>query len=288
VSVGPTKQLDSYELHASEMTLDDVPKLHELSVAVSWPHRAEDWAFVIGVGEGIVARDEIGRVVGSAMWFPVGEAFASVGMVITSPRLQEHGAGRWLMAHVFDRLGKRGTVLNATRAAYRLYISLGFQPLSPVYQHNGVLTGLPRASAGARPMRPDDEAAIRALDTTAIGAARPAVLERLFEVSTGTVIDEGGRLRGFALSRPFGRGHVVGPIVAETEEDAIALVVPHLAPLQGQFVRVDTRQPGGPFRDFLVAAGMRHYDTVTRMGFGRRLQPSGPAITIGLVNQALG
>ena len=270
------------------MTQDDVPKLHELSVTVRWPHRAEDWAFLIGLGEGIVARDEIGRVVGSAMWFPLGEDFASIGMVITSPRLQEHGAGAWLMAHVLGRVGSRGQVLNATRVAYRLYISLGFQPISPVFQHNGVLTTLPESEGAARTLRPGDADAIRALDAAALGAARPAVLDRLFEVSAGTVLEACGRVRGFALSRPFGRGHVVGPIVAETEQDAIALVAPLLAPLQGRFVRVDTRQPEGPLRRFLVAAGMLHYDTVTRMTSGRRLHPTAPAVTMGLVSQTLG
>lgn len=284
----PTKLLESYQLVAAAMTKDDVPKLHELSIAVSWPYRPEDWELAIEIGEGIVARDEIGRVVGSAMWFPMGEDFASIGMVITSPRLQDHGAGNWLMGHILGRVGNRGKVLNATRAAYRLYLSLGFMPLATVHQHNGVVGSLPAFARRARPLRPEDAAAVHALDTGAIGAPRRALLDRLLQLAAGTVIERDGRVTGFALCRKFGRGHVVGPVVAETEEDAIALIGPHAEAMAGHFLRVDTRQPEGPLRDFLVAAGLRHYDTVTRMGLGPVLQPTGPAQTLALATQAFG
>ncbi|SEN66522.1 Acetyltransferase (GNAT) domain-containing protein [Gemmobacter aquatilis] len=284
----PTKLLESYELVAAPMTLDDVPKLHELSIGVGWPHRPEDWALVIGLGEGIVARDEIGRVIGSAMWFPLGDEFAAIGMVITSPRLQENGAGRWLMGHILNTVGARGKVLNATRPAYRLYISLGFMPLSPVYQHNGIVGAVAPGPRHARPMTAQDVAAIHGLDSIAMGIARPDVLDRLLPLSTGTVVERDGRVTGFALCRKFGRGHVVGPIVAESEEDAIALVAPHAEAMEGSFLRVDTRQPDGPFRQFLIGSGIRHYDTVTRMGLGPVPQATGPAFTFGLVNQALG
>lgn len=288
MNAAPTKLLESYELVASPMELADVPKLHELSIGVGWPHRPEDWAMVIGLGEGIVARDEIGRVVGSAMWFPLGEDHAAIGMVITSPRLQEHGAGRWLMGHIFDRVGARGKVLNATRAAYRLYISLGFMPLSPSYQHNGVVTAVAAPPHMARAMQPGDVAAMHRLDSAAMGVARPAVLDRLLAVSTGTVVERDGQVAGFALCRRFGRGHVVGPVVAETQEEAIALVAPFVQAMQGQFLRLDTRQPEGAFRAFLVNSGLRHYDTVTRMGLGLVPVATGTAQTFGLVNQALG
>lgn len=284
----PTKLLESYELVAAPMTLDDVPKLHELSIGVGWPHRPEDWALVIGLGEGIVARDEIGRVIGSAMWFPLGAEFAAIGMVITSPRLQENGAGRWLMGHILNKVGARGKVLNATRPAYRLYISLGFMPLSPVYQHNGIVGAVAAGPRHARPMTAQDAAAIHGLDSIAMGIARPDVLDRLLPLSAGTVVERDGRVTGFALCRKFGRGHVVGPIVAESEEDAIALVAPHAEAMEGRFLRVDTRQPDGPFRQFLIGSGIRHYDTVTRMGLGPVPPATGPAFTFGLVNQALG
>jgi GNAT superfamily N-acetyltransferase len=284
----PTKLLESFELAVSPMEMADIPKLHELSISVGWPHRPEDWGLVIGLGHGVVARDEIGRVLGSAMWFPLGENHAAIGMVITSPRLQEHGAGRWLMRHILGQVGSRGKVLTATRAAYRLYLSLGFMPLSPSYQHNGVVTSVAPGPRHARALQVEDHVAIHLLDSAAMGIARPDVLERLLAVTNGSVVERDGRVTGFALCRRFGRGHVVGPVVAETEEDAIALVAHFVQAMEGQFLRLDTRHPEGPFREFLVASGIGLHDTVMRMGMGSVPVPTGPAQTFALVNQALG
>jgi hypothetical protein len=222
------------------------------------------------------------------MWFLMGDTHAAIGMVITSPRLQDLGAGRWLMGHVLAQVGTRSLVLNATRAAYRLYISLGFTPLSPSYQHDGVVTVIPPGPADARPARPGDHGALLALDTAAMGFSRPDVLGRLLDMSAGAVVESDGQVAGFALCRRFGRGHVIGPVVAETEADAIALVRHFVATCQGEFLRVDTREPEGPFRDFLVAAGIKHIDTVTRMGLGPMPEPVGRAQSFALVSQSLG
>jgi hypothetical protein len=86
-------QLDSFKLELTDIAKVDLRKLHALSMSVGWPHRAEDWQFLVEFGRGIAALDAIGRVLGSAMWFPYGDDFATMGMVITSPRLQANGAG---------------------------------------------------------------------------------------------------------------------------------------------------------------------------------------------------
>ncbi len=291
-----TKILDPYELRAVPMSAGDVPQLHELSVSVVWPHRPEDWELVIRHGHGIVARDEIERLVGSAMWFPLGETHAAVGMVITSPRLQEHGTGRWLMGLMMDQIGERGMVLNATRPAYRLYISLGFMPLAPVFQHNGEVTATPDSAdlpglqgAQVRPMTPEDRAAILARDHEAFALDRAGVMGEVIDLSHGMVLDRGGTVQGFALCRRFGRGHVIGPVVARTEAEVLHLIAPIVAGHRGQFLRMDTRAPDGPLRRFLVAHGLVHHDTVTRMALGRPLPaPQGEARTFGLLNQAFG
>lgn len=283
-----TKQLETYELIARPMVRDDLDLLHRLSISVAWPHRPDDWLLLMEAGRGIVACDEIGRIVGSAMWFPFGPALTSVGMVITSPRLQAHGAGRWLMDRVFLEATEPTKVLNATRAAYRLYVSMGFQPGSKVFQNQGIATAPPAVPGLARPITPEDHAAIRALDAGAIGGDRSRALDRLLALSEGTVIARGGVVTGYALCRRFGRGHVVGPIVAETPEDAVALAAPHVAARTGRFVRIDTRETEGPFSAFLAAAGIAPYDTVTSMSIGPlRPEPEGARV-FGLANQALG
>lgn len=281
-------EIGGFELALEPMSHADIPRLHELSVSVSWPHRSQDWRMMLDLGQGLVARDPIGRVLGSAMWFPFGPQVVSVGMVITSPRLQENGAGRWLMRHALARTEGRARMLNATKEAFRLYLSLGFRNLATVHQMNGHVVQLPDHPGHARPMRPEDEAGIRALDLAAMGVPRPEILSAVLAAAeAGTVIERDGALQGFALIRPFGRGRVIGPIVAQDSADALALCGPLIAPHRGAFLRVDTREPAGDFTRFLTQAGIVEYDTVQRMALEPLPEPAGPQRTFGLVSQAL-
>jgi hypothetical protein len=284
----PVKQLDSYELTARPMAMDDIPALHALSIGVQWPHRPEDWAMLIRLGHGVVAEDAIGRVVGSAMWWPMGPEFARIGMVITTPRLQEQGAARWLMQQIAGPIGARDKVLTATRAALRLYLSLGFRPGATVFQHQGIVVDAPAVVPGARPMTAADEAAVRALDAAALTAERRAVLDALLAVSEGTVVERDGEVVGFALCRRFGRGHVVGPVVAASEADAVALVAPHVAAHAGRFLRLDSREGEGPLRAYLEECGLYLFDTGTLMSLSRERIPEGPARIYGLASHSLG
>ena len=119
--------LDTFEVMLVGIEGVGLAKLQALSIGVGWPHRGEDWDFLRSVGQGVAAVDKIGRVVGSAMWFPFNEQFATIGMVITTPRLQAQGAGGWLMDNVLQRVGGRALGVNATAESLRLCVSLGFK-----------------------------------------------------------------------------------------------------------------------------------------------------------------
>jgi GNAT superfamily N-acetyltransferase len=284
------RRLD-YEIDIRPMTEADLGQAHQLSIEVGWPHRPEDWRLIFEVGHGFLACDAIGRALGSAMWWPFGEHFATCGMVITSPRLQAQGAGRRLMDTIFEQSGTRDLRLNATQAGYRLYRSLGFEPIGRVFQHQGRAQDTEPADTGAIAVRSVTEAdydAIARLDCMAYGADRTRVIRALAPLSTGTLLERDGEPVGFALCRRFGRGHVVGPIVAEDDAAAIALTRPHVQAHEGAFLRVDTAQEQGVFGAYLEACGLTIFDTVTTMIRGRNHGAQGRARTFGLVNQALG
>jgi len=282
-----TKIIDNYQLALHEMELADVPHLHELSIAVRWPHRPEDWTFLLEHGKGLIAKDEIGRLVGTAMWIPYGPKQGNICMVITSPRFQTLGAARWLMEKIVVQMDGRAKNLIATKEAYRLYISMGFKPTSTIYQHNGIVHQAPKAPDHARSMTVEDHAAIIALDFEATGLVRDAILKQILRTAEGTVVTQAGQVTGFALCRHFGRGHVVGPIVASSQEDAIALLDPIVKAYQDKFLRVDTAFEG-PLRDYLTATGMVHFDTATRMALGGPVIPAGSVSSYAIVSQAFG
>ena len=92
--------------------------------------------------------DETGRVHEVAMWFPLQDQYATIGMVITTPRLQTHGGGQWLMRHVLEQAQGRALGLHATRQSHRLFRSLGFMEEGTIYQHEGRV-GMPPELAPA-------------------------------------------------------------------------------------------------------------------------------------------
>lgn len=297
-SASDSKLVDSFEMRIAGIDSADVEALHALSISVGWPHRAEDWQFLREFGDGIVALDEIGRIMGSAMWFPYGAHFATIGMVITSPRLQANGAGQWLMGHVLNRLAGRDLGLSATRAARRLYRSLNFNQEAVVYQCNGEAVFPPdvepASDAMLRTIDSGDLDVIADLDAMAFGADRKALMARLLAHSNGIGLIRAGRMEAFSLCRKFGRGHVIGPVVATNDSDAIRVIRPHAMAHAGGFLRLDTREKDGAFSDFLSRCGLPVYDTVTTMSLGRRwlaafeTQAQSKPKTYALASQALG
>ncbi|TPI58201.1 GNAT family N-acetyltransferase [Mesorhizobium sp. B3-1-7] len=291
-------KIDAFSMRIGDIEGIELDRLHAHSLSVGWPHRAEDWQFLRESGQGFVALDEIGRVLGSAMWFAHGADFATVGMVITSPRLQTLGAGQWLMKLVFEKVAGRDLRLNATRAARRLYLSLDFQPEQTVYQCQGIarteaIGRLTEARGDVRILRAKDVPAAIELDAAGFGVRRATLIEKLFAHSTGYGLFSGDKLKAFALCRPFGRGLVVGPVVAGNDADAVAVVQPHVADHSGSFLRIDTRMDNGEFAAFLSHAGMPVFDTVLTMSMGKRLADfadggSDMAKTYALASQTLG
>jgi GNAT superfamily N-acetyltransferase len=287
--------VDAFDVRMADVADIALERLQALSISVGWPHRAEDWQFARGVGHGFVALDEIDRVLGSAMWFPHGDDFATIGMVITSPRLQFLGVGDWLMKRVMSASAGRSYRLNATRAAHALYRSLGFVANRTVFQCQGEARRSEETVGGgaARRLDASDLPAVTALDARAFGTPRTDLIARLFAQSVGYGIERDGELVAFSLCRPFGRGHVVGPVVAGLDDDAVALVRPHVDAHDGHFLRLDTHLEDGVFPLFLARSGLRIFDTVLTMSLGAPLTdpatrgPDRP-VTFALAAHALG
>jgi GNAT superfamily N-acetyltransferase len=267
-------RLQSFKLITRDIDDVDVDSLHSLSISVRWPHRPRDWEMLRRAGHGIVAVDAIGRVFGSAMWFPQGDDFATIGLVITTPRVQAQGGGRWLMDQILEQCGDRNLALNATSAAYPLYVSLGFVSEGIVYMRQGevshIMPALPAIQGELNTMPYDRLSEIAALDERALGLSRRGLLALLGEDASITTLHRDGEVVGYSLCHDFGRGQVIGPIIARNDEDAIHLAAVHLKRLTGRFVRIDTRERDGAFAKFLEQAGLLTAETVTTMSKGRR------------------
>lgn len=268
---------------------DHLPQAVLLSAALGWPYRQEDWRFAFDLGHGVAVEVE-GMLAATALWWPYEKAFASFGMIIVAPALQGRGIGRLLMDELLRQADGRSIILNSTREGYRLYERLGFVPGGQVNQHQAVLVTAPpeqRQNGPIRPLRPGDIRAIRDLDCRASGMSRTALLDALFAVGKVAVIERDRRVQGYACVRRFGRGVVIGPVIARDATDAKALIVTLAAEHRGDFVRIDVPATSD-LSAWLEQIGLRHVDQVVSMVRGTPPTPAADATLFALSNQSLG
>lgn len=277
-------------LRMRDMAAEDLDAVSALSRAVRWPHRLEDLALMLQVGEGAVAEDGAG-LAGTAMCWRYGEDVGTLGMVIVREDRRRQGLGRRLTEEMMRRLGSREIRLNATEDGLDLYKALGFAPVGTIHQHQGsaFTAPMPRLQKGerVRPMALSDGAAVAALDRAATGMDRTRLLDALREQAQGVILDRGGHASGFALFRRFGHGYVVGPVVAPDLEGARTLITHWLGSQAGKFIRLDVTGDSG-LSDWLADLGLEAVGEVVTMVRGRPSQRSGQAVTFAIISHSFG
>jgi len=278
-------------LRVRDMTSGDLASAHALSRQMQWPHRIEDWAFLLSIGEGVVVEDG-DAIVGTAMGWPYGPASACLGMVIVDSGRQGQGIGRKLMNAVIEKLGERTILLNATAEGLPLYKSLGFEPVGTIHQHQGAAFSVPIANVGPderiRPMGKGDQPAIAELDRKATGLERGALIAELLRAKAkGVVLVRNGEAIGFSFFRRFGRGYSIGPTVAPDQQGAKALISHWLGSQSGMFMRLDV--PGDTeLSPWLEELGIADVGTVTTMARGTPAPRDAAVRTFSIITQALG
>ena len=234
------------------VSMTDLDAVMALVAAVGWPHRRADVAGLIELGRGRLARAGDGRTLGVGLWWPFGDTAARLGLVVVSPDSQGLGIGRRLMERLLTD-APRSVMLLATPAGRPLYERLGFVEVGAVCQHQGEYRGGRPADPRIREATSEDRSAVLCLDAAAFGVPRPAVLEHLMAVGRTFVLIENGGVIGYAIERAFGHGSVVGPVVAATEPEAIALFNAAARP---GFVRVDRASEAANLGQHLTACGL--------------------------------
>ena len=273
------------------MHAGDVPAMHQLSRQMSWPHRLEDCRQLFELGAGSVAVDAAGLTIGVGLRWSFGDV-GTIGLVLVAPDRQGRGIGRALMTALIADSGSRALMLNATAEGLELYKKLGFVSTGFVRQHQArfdetrVLPHVP--DAAVRRAVPADHAALRALDAASFGADRSALIDCLLANGESWLVERAGRPAGFAMLRPFGRGTIIGPIVAPDEHEAIALVASAVEAAPSGVLRVDIDAEAERLAAWLTAAGLPAIDTATIMLRGRWPEIRKAPRRYGLALQAWG
>nr|WP_233221236.1 GNAT family N-acetyltransferase [Streptomyces carminius] len=216
---------------------------------------------------------------------------ASVVMVLVAGRHARRGLGRLLVRHALAEAGDATVFLTANDSGRPLYEKLGFTTVGTVVRLTGEFTGAraadrtadhragPRAYLRVRDATAADLPAVLALDAPVFGADRAHLIVRLPSLADHFAVAAPGTpntgLTGYAALWPGGDTAVIGPVIAEDEPTARALIT-ELATRADGPVRLDTdaRHPG--LRAWLRAHGLTERATHTLMVHGTPGLPGDP------------
>jgi len=279
------------------MTAGDLAQAHALSEEQRWPHRPADWAQSFAHAEGFVAERD-GQIIATAQRWRWGPRHATIGLVIVTPACQGRRIGHRLMTALLDGLDDHTVLLHATAEGRGLYERLGFVRIGEIRQHQGIAQPTPLIALPAgwrlRPAGQNEAEVLHRLDAEARGMPRDALIDDLLASADACVVlddnnmDDNSKPRGFAMLRRFGRGHVIGPVVAPDAESAKALIA-HLAGINaGHFTRIDIDFDSG-LAEWLESIGLLRVDAPTTMVRGAPLTtPPGAPALFAIVTQAMG
>jgi len=269
--MAPTEPVIGAPLAATELA-----DAEALVREAGWNQVAADWETFRALGTVFAARANE-RVVATAAILPYG-AFAWVSMVLVQSEQRRHGLGTKLLNRCITTLSQQGRVplLDATPAGRPLYRSLGFEETWGYHR---------LARAGASPMREDapntngitvrpiadsDWVGLCAIDAAAFGADRAPLLGRLRGrlPPVESVAERIGRIAGFMLGRNGRSASQIGPLIADDDDIAHALLARALPAIDGP-IYIDFADSKTRLRRWLGECGFSEQRPLTRMVLGR-------------------
>ncbi len=283
--------MDKTEFTVRAMRDTDLPTCLTFTQQVKWPHRMGDWQLHFSQGNGSIIEDADGEIAGCILWWDYGSEYATVGLVVVPEHRQGNGLGRTLMDTVMSQTGARNLQLVATVAGKRLYQQCGFEECGFVYQVQGELTAQPEVTNSALSFSALDETMLKdviALDAAAYGCSRDSLLKAVAAAGKGLVAYHDGKPAGFAMLRTSGHGQTLGPVLADNDDTAKALISRLLADETG-FIRFDLTEEALALKPWLESLGLAQVDKVSVMVKGKFLPSSQSGVTIySLISQAFG
>jgi GNAT superfamily N-acetyltransferase len=289
-ATAPSDALPISRLGDSE--LDDAQAL--VSEA-GWNQVAADWRMFLQLGAVYAVRDGH-RLAATAATLPYGERFAWISMVLVAGSHRRRGLATRLLRRCVDDLIADNLVpaLDATPAGRPIYRTLGFED-SWGFQRLARAPHPPAAPPGGQSfvvVEPITEAIWSELvdyDTRAFGADRSALLTDLRGrlPAAALYVQRNGELAGFLLGRDGRSATQLGPLIAEDDAVALALLKRSLATIDGP-VYIDLADSKSDIAAFLTASGFASQRPFTRMLHRRNENFDDTARTFAVVGPEFG
>ncbi|MEV6836599.1 GNAT family N-acetyltransferase [Streptomyces sp. NPDC051133] len=258
------------DLVVTQATLADWPVISGWAAAEGWnPGLSDGPAFFAQDPDGFFLGRIDGEPVSAVSVVNYGAGYAFLGCYLVRPDLRGQGHGLTTWKTALAHAGERTVGLDGVVAQQDNYRESGFELAYRTVRFSGTAPGA-EAPAGIRPAGPADLAAITAYDGACSPADRPRFLA---EWLTGPghralVRHDGGRLTGYGVIRPGHDSLRIGPLFADTADDARALFAALTADVAGREVAIDVPEPNAAGVALAEEAGFRASFETARMYTG--------------------
>lgn len=266
-----------------EMTRADIPSGILLCRHAGWNQVSRDWdIFIQRNPHGCRAAidEEIKMIIGTFATLIYGDRFAWIGMVLVHPLFRRQGIGTQLLRDALSLISESTTVkLDATPAGREVYRKFDFvDEYGILRMHRPPSLAEIQVNPLIRQMQAEDFAHVLKLDLTVFGADRNFILERNFRdcPDYACVIERGGAITGFCMGRPGHHAEQLGPLIAQTKEDAYHLMSFMLGKLGRKPLIVDALQHTPEWTNMLTAMGFVETRSLIRMFRGSNSSPGIP------------
>ena len=275
---------------------EDLPFADSLRAVAGWNQTLEDWKRFLAIEpNGCFLAEWNGAPAGTATTIVYGQELAWIGMVLVHPEFRRRGIGQGLLRHCIDSLhnhGVRCIKLDATPLGKTVYDGLGFRDEWTLkrWVRSAVPPQATSPDARLRPWRTGDEQLIGSIDTQAFGVSRQRLLAPLASQSRAAMVleNEDGRRAGFGLVRSGSQASYLGPVVATTDDDGIALIEGLVASTQGQRIYWDVPDENAAAVSWAEQNGFTVQRPLTRMFLGDNFAPGDPRQQFALAGPEVG
>ena len=267
-----------------------------LSIEAGWNQNVADWRFMLGAGRGFGCTAADGTWQGSSLVLPLGQKLAWISMVLVTRERRRGGVGTGLLKRCIEEVQAVDAVagLDATEQGRPIYLPLGFRDLYPIarWHFDGVKDQAVASPDGVtiRPIAPADLPRLAVYDRPLTGMERPSILMHLALRQPGRAWlaeDVGGKIVGFVLGREGRVATSLGPVVADREAVALALISGAAAAAPGPFI-IDVPEAHQAVRTWLQEQSATSPRGYMRMTLGTAKGLDDPSHVFALAGPELG
>lgn len=277
-----------------DLKAEHIPLGMQLKEWANWNQVEADWQLLLAMSKGgtFVATFD-GKPVGTLVTVSYEESFNWMGMVLVDPSFRGKGIGTRLLQVALAYAAPIGPVLlDATAMGQPLYTSLGFQSIGEIARLElSFSVSIPTSTnLLIRPMKHNDLIPILAYDGNKVEFNRAALLYDFFQRTPryALVAYQNEQLVGYCLGRAGSRFEHLGPLVANRQEIAVALLAHALAAAPQRPLIMDIPLIHTDWQVFLLKQGFGLQRLFTRMGLGDQGQALSSLDQYAIAGPALG